>query len=150
MGRQPCFAVKSPGNIVHTRYRTAPVHLPYLLVETQPRGPVHIGLSRTKDRPPWRKNKKIAILVLNGGFRTEANLSIVIFFVALCPKGVLTRGLEGCNEVALQLPAEQRGRCLQTSLVDGEWLSHACVNPAYLLCITTANLPQERDSGVLR
>jgi len=59
----------------------------------------------------------------------------------------LTRGLKARSEVTLQLPAGQRGRCLKTSPVDGEWLSHTHINSAYLLCVTTAQLPRERGSG---
>lgn len=71
------------------------------------------------------------------------------FVVTFYPKEALTRGSKGCKEGASQVPAGWGRKCLQGSLEDGESLSHAGVNSAYLLCITTPNLPRETEAGVL-
>lgn len=70
-------------------------------------------------------------------------LPTAVFFVAFYPKEALAGGSKGCKEGAPQLLLGGGRKSLQTSLEDGEWLSQAGVNSAYLLCITTPNLPGE-------
>lgn len=98
----------------------------------------HIAmLSTAQNRPQCWENKKIPTLLLNSGFRADTS---VIFYVVLWPEGVLMRGLKGCSEGALPPPAEQRSANITSRW---RWLSHACVSSAYLVCISTANLPWE-------